>query len=200
MPQVDTPSARELRAQRRVSRRETHSSRALSAVVVALIVLAGCGYLAAEVIASLAGRRILADAPTMWHAVWHAPDLWDARIAIVAGVLAMLLGLIVLIKAVAPGRLARHCVEDERSAIVVDDAVLAAGISRSVRERFALEKSQVSTTVARSRVDVHVTPTSGVALDEDALRTHVARHLEAIGTKPRLRSRIHLRATGVVAP
>ncbi|NJI60673.1 hypothetical protein HCX50_14670 [Microbacterium oxydans] len=145
---------------RRVLRRETHASRTASSMGVASIG-------AVLLIALLAG------------AVWWLVDggfrdtaarrLEEIAVGVqqpavlfgVGGVLTVL-AVVLLALALLPGRRARRARITERTALLVDDGVIADSIAAAVARRAGVDRSRVSVFVGRRTVEVRITPTSGV--------------------------------------
>ncbi|MGV2985013.1 hypothetical protein ACNPNP_15040 [Microbacterium sp. AGC85] len=150
---------------RRVLRRETHSSRSAAAVVLAAL-------LALTLLALLVlGIWATADVAFRERAATWLVDIvgaWDlASVLIAAGILALLVAVLLILAAVLPGRRARHARVTDRVALVVDDGVLADAAADAVARECAIDRRQVSTTVARRGLTVRVTPTSGIRVDRD---------------------------------
>ncbi|MDO5049661.1 MAG: hypothetical protein Q4D87_07245 [Actinomycetaceae bacterium] len=198
---METQNAGKTKAIQAVAaRRETHSSRALTAVVLAVIGIILSLYLVAETIASISGAgNLLAPAADIWHAVLHAPRVLPNWALLVGGVASIVLALILIWKALAPGTLNRHSIADDRAAVVVDDGVIAAGVSRAVRDRFALQQAQVSTSVSRRHVRVTITPMSGVDLDYAAIEKFVAETVANYRLIPRVSISLKRSDGGVIA-
>lgn len=188
------------RTNSRVIRRETHSSRALTTVILALVGLVITGYLVAETIASLVGAgHLLLPANEIWHNALHAPKYLLPWAMVLIGVVLVLIALFLLVKSLAPGTLNRHAVNDNRAAIVADDGVIASAVSKSVRDRFGFEPSQVKTSVDRKHVRVTVTPTSGVQADRGELERHVGKVVSSFNLAPSVSVSVRLTENGVVA-
>lgn len=176
-----------------MSRRATHSSRAVTAVVVSLLALAATVYLLVELILSMSNRdpllatpgQMLQDLPIVGERVIFP---WLA----VGGIVAALIGLIILIKSFAPGTLGRHRVRTPRTAFIVDDSVLAAGVSAAVRQAGNLAPGQVTTSVDKSRVDVTVVPHAGRSVDEDVLRQAMDATVRDLDLYPNVRTRLRI--------
>lgn len=153
---------------RRLLRRETHSPRTVAAVVVALLAAAALLALCA-LGAALAWDAGFREAFADWLSGAVAGDAASAALT-AGGSIAVLVALVLLIVAITPGRRARHARTTERSALVVDDGVLADAAADAVAGSCALDRRQVSTTISRRSLTVRVTPTSGIALDRDRAR------------------------------
>lgn len=149
---------------RRLSRRETHSSRAGSAVVVALL-------LAVLLLAVGVGCVALLAA----HPGQTPPDRLSlrpfdaARPALVGGgVAAALVGVVLVVLGIAPGRLRRRRIASQRMVALVDDGVVADEVADRVCSVLALEPRQVRVLVTHRRATVTVTPISGMPLDTES--------------------------------
>lgn len=180
-------------------RRETHSSRAIAAVVLAVIVTAGCIYLAVEGILQMAGQKPLLATPSeMVHQLVAGPKAVPAA-WIAIGVVIALLGLIFLVKALAPGALGRHSIPDHRVAYIVDDSVIASALSRAVRLQAGVPAGQVSTSVDRRQIVVTVNPTSGQTLNGAELQDFATAQVKRYKLNPDPTVKVRISQEGVVA-
>src|SRR5690606_27734427 len=91
-----------------------------------------------------------------------------------AGVRALIVALVLILAALLPGRRLRHARATDRIALVVDDGVLADAAADAVARECALDRSQVSTIMARRALTVRVTPTSGIHVDRERVTTVAA--------------------------
>nr|WP_269436913.1 DUF6286 domain-containing protein [Arthrobacter gengyunqii] len=107
-------------------------------------------------------------------------------------------GLVLFLQAVLPGRRPRYALPNPRAAVVVDAEVLASSLARRARLTAGVTSEQVLVTVGRTRVDVRIRPTSGVPVDEDAVRNAVAEELELTGLEPRPEVRVQVSQMGVI--
>lgn len=185
---------------RYMNRRSTHSSRALITVIALLLFMAAAIFLVVERIIQLSGyRAIFAPRDVVWvmtEGIHTFPD-WTVW---VASAVAIVLGLLLLGKAVASGWLKRHALLDNRLSIVADDAVIASGMSRRIRRHAQLQRGQVRTRVERKRITVKVTPTSGLPLDLADLMNVANEEVTAYQPKPRLKVRVQIAPQGVIEP
>jgi hypothetical protein len=88
----------------------------------------------------------------------------------------------------------------DRSAIVVDDDVLAAAIDRAARQAGALLPDQVSTRIGRRRVQVRIRPIPGGGVDEPAVRAAVEQVLAASALQPEPKLDVIVSDRGKVGP
>jgi hypothetical protein len=178
---------------RRVLRRETHAALTAPAVVAASV-------LALTLAASLALVGLAAVDPGIRRVVSHsratilgAPPV--TRMA--TGIIALLVAALLLTLALRRGRRARHARVLDRIAMVVDDGILADASADRVASRCRLPRSQVGVTVHRRTVRVRVIPTSGVAVDRDAVADAVVRPFIELGFD--VTTRVTVTAHGVVS-
>lgn len=181
-------------------RRETHSSRAISAVIVSLLIIAGLVYLIVEAILALSGKEpLLATWTTMVTEMTKLPDNVHVVVLVLIGIVLALFGLILLGKAIAPGTLGRHSIDDERSAYVVDDGVIAAAVSAQARDFAGVQQGQVSTSVGQKDITVTLTPTSGIPQDANALEKKLTDVVNTYNLSPKPTVDVTLTDKGVVA-
>lgn len=178
---------------RYMARRETHSSRAIAAVFLSLLLLAGLIYLGTELVMSLLGYSPLLISPDdMLDNLAYLPERVIYPWLGVGGIVAALLGLWFLCKAVLPGSLNRHQLQSSRSAFVMDDAVLASAVSAEIRQTGNLAEGQVSTSVDRSTVEVEVTPNPGRPVDTEMLRSHLSAYVSDMNLTPTVRTKLNV--------
>lgn len=180
---------------RRLLRRETHAPRTVPAVVVASIgavlllalLAGGVWWLVDEAFRTEAMRRI--DDVAVLGQQQALPWGVGAGLALVALVLVAL--------AVLPGRRARRARMTDRTALLVDDGVLADSVAASVARRTGVDRGRVSVIVGRRSVTVRITPTSGVPVDPAAAESAVVETLAGIGFTAE--PRVVIDRNGVVA-
>lgn len=178
-------------------RRETHSSRALISVILALLLIAGIGYLAAEGVLSALGRPPLLAAPQdLWEQAPIALQEKSHPLVIIVGVVLGLFGLGLLGKAILPGSLSKHALRDERAAYVADDSVIASGISRLVREEAGLPQGTVSTAVSKRRSLSTITPSTGRPLDQGQMTQFTKDEVTSWNLQPRLKTTVKVAPEG----
>jgi len=148
---------------RRVLRRETHSSRAGAAITVAtflILLLAaaatGCVFLILHLPTLAVVQATLSDI-TSFRAALRYPVLGS-------GILAAVLGLIILMIGILPGRKARRRLPSERAAVVVDENVIADSVADRVSRDSGADRGRVKVVADRRRVRVRIVPTSGIPL------------------------------------
>lgn len=178
-------------------RRETHSSRALISVIVALLLMAGLGYLATEgVLAALGRPPLLATPQDLWEQAPAALQEKYRPLVIIVGIVLGLFGLGLLAKAILPGTLSKHALKDERAAYVADDSVIASGISRLMREEAGLPQGTVSTAVSKRRSLSTITPTTGRPIDQEQMLKAAKDEAASWQLQPRLKTAIKVSQEG----
>lgn len=182
-----------------MTRRETHSSRAITSVVVATVTLALMVYLATEGILGILNKKpLLMSWSQMVDYVVKYPDPILPSALIIIAIILALIGLFLIAKALLPGPLGRHAIKDHRSAYIIDDAVIASAISRITREEAALGQGQVTTEVRQRLVRTMVTPTSGIPLSAEGIQQSLEPQLHSYHLKPEPKLTVAIRDTGKV--
>ncbi len=181
---------------RRLARRETHSPRSLLAIVLAVALILVLAWIGTEIVIALLGAPALLVAPVDMFT--SAVALVDAPVAIVAaaGIVVAVIGLVLVIAAVSPGRRARHLLAADRTVVVVDNEVIASALARHASTAGNVDPDNATVSVSHRRADVHLTPTSGIPVDEAAVNDDVTRQLESYGLKPTVRARVRVAESG----
>lgn len=183
-----------------MTRRETHSSRAVTSVIVALITLALMAYVATEGILGMLGKKpLLLSWSEMVDYLVKYPDPVLPAALIIIGIVLALVGLLLLVKALRPGPLGRHAITDQRSAYIIDDAVVASAISRNIRENAGLGQGQVSTEVRRRSLTAMVTPTSGIPLSAEEIERTLVPEVKSYNLSPDPKVNVNISEKGVVS-
>jgi len=184
---------------RRVLQRETHSSRAVAAVIAGALVIALCLYVLLESAVRAIGQPPwLIDPQTAAERITALPSGVSPLLLGAAGAVTAAVGLFFFLSAVLPGRRARHLLDDRRIAVVVDDEVIAAALARSARLAANVTQEQVMVVVSQRQVVVNVRPTSGVPVSENAILQAVEDELQAMGPSPMPQVTVNLSTSGVV--
>jgi hypothetical protein len=106
------------------------------------------------------------------------------------------IGLVLIIAAIAPGRRARHLLQSERTVVVVDNEVIASALARHSSVAGSVDPDNASVSVSHRHAAVHLTPTSGIPVDRDAVTGEVARQLESYRLTPPVRARVRISENG----
>ncbi|PPF26601.1 MULTISPECIES: DUF6286 domain-containing protein [unclassified Rathayibacter] len=180
----------------RYLRRETHKSRSAAQIVVLVLIALVAAYVGTEAVLAILGAAPLLAAPSaLLGAIVGVASLANPAligVAVGAGVLALVL----LVLALAPGARARHTVDDDRLAVVVDDGVIASSLARAARTAAHSRREDTRASLGRRTALVEVTPASGIAVDRDAVQSAVDEELARIGAKPAPRSTVRVSTSG----
>ena len=183
---------------RRVVRRETHSPRTVAMIVAVIVVILALVYVGTEIVLSVLGQPALLLGPAAaFTGVVGLPTDVPAGISIAAGVVMALIGLILIVLAVKPGRLPKHALTPagdarEDRAIVADNGVIAASVAQRISENTGLMRDQVRVGVAHRRVDVTITPGFGEQIDRDEIRRVTDAELQSYGLAPAVRTTVRV--------
>jgi hypothetical protein len=182
-----------------ILKRETRSSRAVAAVIAAVLVIVLCGFALLETALRAFGQPPwLIDPEAAMAQILALPEGARPLLLGVVGAVLVMAGLFFFLNAVLPGRRARHLLWDRRAAVVVDDEVIASALARRARLAANVGPEQVMVVVSRNRVVVNVRPTSGVPLNADAMLAAVNDELRAMGPSPMPEARINVAPEGVI--
>lgn len=183
----------------RILRRETHSSRAGASVIAAVLVIILCVYALLEAgVRAIGQPPWLIDPTTAAERIIALPEGISPLLLGASGAVIAMVGLFFLLHAVLPGRRARHLLRDPRTAVVVDDEVLASALARRARTAANVTQEQVMVVVSRQLVVVNVRPTSGSRVSEEAVLTAVQAELEEMSPVPMPAVRVNLASWGVI--
>ncbi|WP_440709524.1 DUF6286 domain-containing protein [Herbiconiux sp. YIM B11900] len=177
---------------RRVSRRETHSPRSLLAIVLAVVLIVVLAWIGTEIVLSLLGSGALLVAPAdMFSSALNLPALPTALLA-AAGIVVAVIGVLLLVAAVSPGRRARHTLASERSAVVIDNEVIASALARHASLAADVDPDNVTVSVSHRVAEVRLVPSAGRPVDRAAVQSEVDERLADYDLRPRLRARVRV--------
>jgi hypothetical protein len=186
------------RVYRRILRRETHSPRSVLAITVAVTVIVLCAYIGTEIILAMLNRPALLAAPQ--DMLTTLGEMGTAPIApsITIGIILMILGLLLIVGALTPGRRARHQLASARAAVVVDNEVIASALARYATHAGNTNPGNAIVTISARRAVVRMTPTSGIAVRRDAVSDAVREQLAAFELEPPVRASVVVSSSGKV--
>lgn len=183
---------------RRILRRELHSPRSVVAITVAVVLILVCIYVGIEIVLMMLGQPALLVAPQEMLTVLGTLGSAPVEVPIIVGIALMVVGLMLLISAIAPGRRARHELAGSRAAVVVDDEVIASGLARHAAHAGNANPDNTVVSVSKRRAVVRLTPTSGIPVRRDAVSEAVQEQLAEFELTPSLRSSIVVAPAGKV--
>jgi hypothetical protein len=182
----------------RILRRETHSPRSALAIAVAVAVIVLCAYAGTEILLAMLNRRALLAAPQ--DMLTALARLGTAAIAlpVAIGIVLMVLGVLLIIGALTPGRRARHQLAAERAAVVVDNEVIASALARHAAHAGNADPDNTVVSVSTRQAIVRVTPTSGTPVRREAVAEAVREQLAAFELIPPIRPSVVIASGGRV--
>ncbi|NQX26664.1 hypothetical protein HQQ81_04775 [Microbacteriaceae bacterium VKM Ac-2854] len=183
---------------KRLIRRETHSPKSVLAIVLASILILLCLWLGTELVLSLLGQPALLVAPADLLASVGLLDGVIPAVLAAIGIVVALIGLVLVIAAFSSGRRARHSIDTERVAIVVDNEVIASALARHASAAGNVSPDNARVSVSHRRAEVHLLPASGTKLDRDRVESAVDEQLTGYGLKPVVRSKVVVNESGRV--
>lgn len=183
---------------RRIRRRELHSSRATLAVTIALVLIIVLVYFGAEIVlAFFAQPPLLIAMPALARTMVDLPAV-SASVTVLIGIVAVLIGIVLMIAALSSARQARHLIDTDSTAAIVDNEVIASALARCAADASQLSPDNVRVSVSLRSAVVHLTPISGVPIDKDDVRTAVEEHLFSYHLTPSLSLTIIVSKAGKV--
>lgn len=186
------------RLRSRVLRRELHSPRSGLAIPLALLAIVALAWLGTEGVLAALGRPALLLTPkAMGTGIRGLPGVQPGTL-IAAGTVLALIGLVLVVTAIAPGRRGRHIIGAGDSAVVVDDAVIASALVRTAATTAGVSPDRAVAHVGRRSATVRVTPVSGVPVDREAVQRDVQAAAEGFGLTPSVRTRVAIDKNGKV--
>ncbi|KZX20217.1 DUF6286 domain-containing protein [Rathayibacter tanaceti] len=195
---MTTPSTAGRALYPRLVRRETHSSRSGSAIVLAVLLILLFAWLGTEAVLAVLAQPALLVAPQDGASALLTAASAPIALTAAAGAVLALIGLALVVVSFAPGRRGRRAVGIDRTAAVVDDRVIAQAVARTASHAGDIDPDQVSVSVGARTVGVTVSRTSGRSTDVGSIREAVDAELATYDCTPRLRSRVRLSEKGTV--
>lgn len=183
---------------RRVLRRETHSPRSVLAITVSVVVILLCAYVGTEIVLAMLNRGALLAAPQDMLATLSMLGTTPPESPITVGIILMILGLLLLIAALTPGRRARHQLAASHAAVVVDNEVIASALARHAAHAGNTNPDNAIVSVSARHATVRLTPTSGIPVQRDAVSDAVQEQLTAFQLNPPIRSSVVIASSGKV--
>ncbi len=176
----------------RVVRRETHSPRTIWAVIVLILIALGAIYLGIEIVLALAGVPALLVRPAAgWEWLAGLPDLQPQSAVVAGGIVLGLLGLLLLLIGIAPGRRAKHQLGVTDHPVLVDNAVIASAVAEDVRRELDLSRGGVRVGVSHRAADVTVRPEPGQVVEKEDVRAVAEARLAEYQPSPAIK--VHVR-------
>lgn len=180
-------------ALRRVVRREMHSPRTVAMFVAVILLILALAYVGTEIVLKLIGQPALLLGPGAGVAfLVGLPTAAPSGAVIAGGVLLGIIGLVFIVLAIAPGRLAKHEMAWGERAVVVDNGVIAAALAQHLSDETGLARDRITVGVAHRTVDVTIRPGAGIPLDEQSVRDMAETEMGAYRLTPPVKTRVRV--------
>lgn len=185
--------------ERRIRRRSVHRSRS-TAVAVALVVLAlVAAWIGTESVLSAIGRPpLVADPQTVVDTALRPDAAFVTIVEVIAGVL-VVLGVVLVVLALKPGRQHRSVVEHERGAVVIDSRIVASTAANVAGMAAGVPEGNASATARGRSTEVRIVPVTGVPVDEATVRAAVVERLSGLDERFGRRVRVRVEEKGTLA-
>ncbi|MBM7802619.1 uncharacterized membrane protein YidH (DUF202 family) [Curtobacterium luteum] len=185
--------------ERRIRRRSVHPSRS-TAVSVALVVLVlVAAWIGTEsVLRAVGSAPLVADPQTVVDAALR-PDGAFVTIAEVIAVVLVVLGIVLVVLALGPGRQHRSAVEHDRGAVVIDTAILASTAANAAALAAGLPEDHAKASARGRSSEVRLVPLSGVPVDQAAVRSAVEDRLGRLDARFGKRVKVRVDEKGTLA-
>lgn len=185
--------------ERRIRRRSVHRSRS-TAVAVALVVLAlVAAWIGTESVLRAIGRPpLVADPQTAVDAALQ-PDAAFVTIAEVIAVVLVVLGIVLIVLALKPGRQHRSVVQHDRGAVVIDTRIVASTAANAAGTAAGVPEGNASATARGRRTDVRIVPVTGIPVDEQAVQAAVRDRLSGLDERFGQNIRVRIDEKGTLA-
>ncbi|WNY35127.1 DUF6286 domain-containing protein [Curtobacterium flaccumfaciens] len=185
--------------ERRIRRRSVHRSRS-TAVAVALVVLAlVAAWIGTESVLSAIGRPpLVADPQTVVDTALRPDAAFVTIVEVIAGVL-VVLGVVLVVLALKPGRQHRSVVEHERGAVVIDSRIVASTAANAAGMAAGVPEGNASATARGRSTEVRIVPVTGVPVDEASVRAAVVERLSGLDERFGRRVRVRVEEKGTLA-
>ncbi|MCS5511245.1 DUF6286 domain-containing protein [Curtobacterium flaccumfaciens pv. betae] len=185
--------------ERRIRRRSVHRSRS-TAVAVALVVLAlVAAWIGTESVLSAIGRPpLVADPQTVVDTALRPDAAFVTIVEVIAGVL-VVLGVVLVVLALKPGRQHRSVVEHERGAVVIDARIVASTAANAAGMAAGVPEGNASATARGRSTEVRIVPVTGVPVDEASVRAAVVERLSGLDERFGRRVRVRVEEKGTLA-
>jgi len=177
---------------RRILRRETHSSRSGVAVTLAVLLILVFAWIGTESVLAAVGTAPLLVAPAdAASAVLGAAGAPVGTLTAI-GVVVAIIGLVLIVVSLAPGRRGRRAAGADRTAAVVDDRVIARSLARTASFAGDVHPDRVTVSVGKKVALVEIDPVSGRTADLRSIEEAVRDEITGYDYTPTLRPRVKL--------
>ncbi len=169
--------------EKRLRRRSIHRSRSTALAITLIIVVLVAAWIGTEAVLKAIGQRpLLADPQTVADTALK-PDAAFTTIAEVIAAVLVILGIILIVLAIKPGRQPRSGIDRDRGAVVIDTRILASTAQNAAALAAGVPESNTSASARGHHTEVHVVPLSGIPVDRHVVEQAVQDRLGRLGGK-----------------
>lgn len=182
----------------RVLRRELHSSKAGLAITLAVLATLALAWVGTEsVLAALSRPALLLSPSAMASGVRGLGGL-QSGLLIGSGAVLAIIGVVLLISALTPGRRGRHVITAGDSAAIVNDEVIGSALVRVAASAAGVSPDRAVATVGTRAATIRITPNSGVPIDRTAVQRALDETAGSLALTPAVRPRVVIDKKGKV--
>lgn len=175
----------------RIARRETHSPRTVAMVITAIVIILVLAYVGTEILLKLLGQPPLLFAPaTSADFLADLATQQPVALIITIAVAVAILGLILIIVALTPGRLAKHRMQLGDRVVLVDNGVIAAAVAQHVSDETGIARNNVTVGVSHRSIDVTLTTDTPTLVDTSRIRQLVDAEVDSYQLTPPIKTRV----------
>lgn len=176
---------------RRVARRETHSPRTVAMIIAVALTIGALAYLGTEIVLALLSQPGLLLSPAAagkW--LMGLPDQQPTWAILLAAILLAVIGIVLILAAVTPGRRAKHQLISDDRLVLVDNAVIAAALAQHLSDHTGIARDRITVGVSRRVADVTVAPDAGIPVPDTQIRDLVAAELDSYHITAPIKTRV----------
>lgn len=185
-------------AYRRVRRRELHASRAVPAIILAVLAIIALAWIGTESVLAALGQKALLLSPAMMATDIIGLAAVAAGALIGIGIGLVVVGIIVLLIGLSSGRLARHTIASDRAVVVVHNEMVASALVRQASTAASTDPDRAVASVGRRRATVRLTATSGTPIDQREVESILTDQLARYDLRPKVKARVRVNREGKV--
>ncbi len=169
--------------EKRLRRRSIHRSRSTAVAITLVVVAVVAAWIGTEAVLKAIGQQpLLADPQTVVDTALTPDAAFTTIIEAIAAAL-VILGIILVVLALKPGRQPRSGIDRDRGAVVIDTRILASTAANAAAHAAGVPETNTTASARGHRTQVHVVPLSGIPVDASAVEHAVGDRLGRLGGK-----------------
>jgi len=185
--------------ERRISRRTVHRSRSTAVSVALGVLILVAAWIGTEsVLKAVDSGPLLADPQTVVDAALR-PDAAFVTIAEVVAVVLVVLGIVLVVLALKPGRQHRAVVTHDRGAVLIDTRIVASTAQNAANTAANVPDGHTTAVSRGRRTDVRVVPVSGMPVDQARVEDAVRDRLSQLDERCGKHVRVHVEENGTLS-